>query len=468
MKKFLKIFLIILVLIILVVLLYVLVTFPPILRGMAAKTMCSCVFVSARSPESVVAKELQVFPGLADVPLQISHSDSTVTASLLWQESKAIYRKGLGCTLLAEADEKAVRNQRFNTYHRPLIVTDTIPWPAGDRTASTEHLRIHREAIDRIVNRAFIEKDPGKPAHTHAVVVVYNGEIVSEKYAEGFDRNSILMGWSMTKSITNALVGILVKEGKLNVHAAAPVQAWQEDDRKNITLNHLLQATSGLEWSESYFNPGADFHNMFIHSDDKAAYAISRDPKHPPGSFFQYSGGTTNILSKIIRQSVGEEQYHRFPYEALFSKIGMHHTWMEPDASGTFVASSYGYASARDWARLGLLYLNDGLWSGERILPEGWVKYSTTPAPAAKKREYGALIWLNLGEEGNPENVQFPGLPHEAIIFSGFEENYVVIIPSKKLVVVRLGVTHNDSFKIEELVMGVVDLLPDANKLAAN
>lgn len=468
MKKFLKIFLIVLVFIILIILLYVLVSFPPIMRGMAAKTMCSCVFVSGRSPESVLEKELQVFPGLADVPLQINNQDSTVTTSLLWGKSKAIYRKGLGCTLLAEADEESIREQNFITYTPPALNAETVPWPAGGSSAFSDDRTINREGIDRIVNRAFLERDPEKPANTHAVVVVYNGEIISEKYAEGFDKNSILMGWSMTKSITNALIGILVKEGKLNVDAPAPVAAWQEDERKNITLNHLLQATSGLGWSESYFIPGADFHNMFIHSDDKAGYAISRDLEHAPGTYFQYSSGTTNIISKIIRQTVGEEQYHRFPYDALFSKIGMNHALMEPDASGTFVASSYGYASARDWARLGLLYLNDGVWNGQRILPEGWVKYSTTPSGAATKREYGAQIWLNLGQEGHPDNVKFRGLPHEAIIFSGFEENFVVIIPSKRLVVVRLGVTHSDSFKMEELVTDIANLLPEANNLAVH
>jgi CubicO group peptidase (beta-lactamase class C family) len=143
----------------------------------------------------------------------------------------------------------------------------------------------------------------------------------------------------------------------------------------------------------------------------------------------------------------------------------MHHAIMEADASGTFVASSYGYASARDWARLGLLYLNDGVWDGIRILPEGWVKYSTTPAPGAAKREYGAHIWLNLGEKGNPENAKYPGLPREAILFEGFEENIVVILPSRNLVVVRLGVTHRN-FDIAALVTRIVDALPGEDTLA--
>jgi len=270
----------------------------------------------------------------------------------------------------------------------------------------------------------------------------------------------------MTKSLTNALIGILVREGRLQLHDSAPVAAWKNDERRNITLNHLLQASSGLQWSESYFMPGADFHNMFILSDDKAAYAASRKLEHEPGTFFEYSSGTTNILARIIRETVGEERYHRFPHDALFSQIGMQHAVIEPDASGTFVASSYGFASARDWARLGLLYLNDGVWNGKRILAEGWVKYSTTPAPASIRREYGAQIWLNLGEYGNPQNTKHPGLPAETILFEGFEDNYVVIIPSKELVVVRLGVTHNDNFDLAALVTEIIDSLPQDETMA--
>jgi len=434
MKKFLKGVLIILAFIILIILIYVLVTFPPIMGGMAAKTMCSCVYVTGRSPESVILKELQVFPGLANINLELNNRDSTVTATLLWQTSKAIYRKGLGCTLLSEAAESEIRKQRFNIHHSSYVRQDTIPWPTGDLNAFTSDSTLRKE-IGKIVDDAFTEKDPENPVNTHAVVVMYNGKIISEKYAEGLGPNSILMGWSMTKSITNALTGILVKEGKLHVADPAPVEAWQGDERKHVTLNHLLQASSGLGWSESYFIPGADFHNMFIHSDDKAAYAESRKLEHVPGEFFQYSSGTTNILSKIIRETVGEEKYHRFPYDCLFSRIGMHHA--------------------------GLLYLNDGVWNGQRILPEGWVKYSTTPAPATKRREYGAQIWLNYGEEGNPENVEYAGVPREAIIFDGFEKNFVVIIPSRNLVVVRLGVTHNGNFNLGNLVAGIVALLPD-------
>lgn len=466
MKKLIKGLLITLFFIILLFVVYVLVTFPPIMGGMAAKTVCSCVFVSNRTLASVMKKELQVFPGLDEVDIEIDLEDSTVTGHLLWQRSKAVFRKGLGCTLLSQADETTLRSQRFVTYDHSFPDQDTIPWPMGDMHAITTSLNADRIALDKVVNDAFEEHDPEKPRNTHAVIVIYDGKIISERYAEGFTQESVFTGWSMTKSITNALIGVLVRERKLKLSGAAPIAEWQGDDRKKITINHLLQASSGLTWSESYFIPGADFHNMFIHSDDKAGYALRQKAQYRPGEYFEYSSGTTNILSKIIRQTVGDGEYHSFPYERLFAKVGMYHALLEPDASGTFVASSYGFASARDWARLGLLYLNDGVWNGERILPEGWVEYSTTPAPAAPRREYGAHIWLNRGEKTNPSNMKFPGLPQQSVIFSGFEDNFVVIVPSYNLVVVRLGVTHNGSSSIADLVNGIIRLLPEANNLA--
>ena len=461
MKKVLKAVIFTIIGVFLIALSYILITFPPVMAGMAAKTMCSCVFVTGRDPESVREKELQVFPGLSNAPITI-HTDSTVTATVFWKTSKAIFRTGLGCTLLAQRNEDEVRAQNVALAKGPVRI-DSIDWPTEnmntdrgivDAKGPTVSIKLLEQAIDG----AFNEPDPQRPVNTHAVVVVYDNQIVGERYAEGFDSRSRLMGWSMTKSITNALVGILVKEGRLDLDEPAPVSEWSTDERKNITLNNLLQASSGLVWSESYFSPTADFHQMFIKSDDKGGYAMSKALAHEPGTFFQYSSGSTNIISKIIRQTVGDSLYHQFPYEKLFFKIGMHDAIMEPDASGTFVASSYSFATARDWARFGLLYLNDGVWNGERILPEGWVKYSVTPAPAAAMGRYGAHWWLNAGDPGNPSNRKYPDLPPDAYWADGFEEQYVMVIPSKKLVIVRLGVSHH-GFDIVGLTRGVMEAL---------
>lgn len=436
---------------------YMGVSFVPIMAGMAAKTMCTCVFVLNRTPESVIEKELSVFPGLGSAKFTFEDS-AAVTGQILWVTKKAIFRKGLGCTLLSERSEAEVRSQSVVLPSSPQVDQDTINWPDGNMLSSIEWPGVQYTKIHEAVDEAFAEHDPAKPKNTLAVVVVYKGQIIAEKYAEGLDYNSRLTGWSMTKSITNALVGILVKEGKLKVDEPAPVAAWANDDRKKITLNNLLQASSGLEWNESYFLPG-DFHNMFMHSDDKGGYAAMQPLDHEPGTFWEYSSGTTNLLSKIIRQTVGDSAYYRFLYEKLFYRIGMHHSLIEPDASGTFVGSSYGYASARDWARLGLLYLRDGKWGEDQILPEGWVAYSHTPAPASPLGQYGAQFWLNAGAKDHPEKCYHPGLPNEEYGAEGFEGQYVFIIPSRELVVVRLGVSHH-GFDITGLTNRILEALP--------
>ena len=459
MKRFFKYLTLSILIILIGGIVFVVATFPPVMTGMAAKTLCSCVFVAGRTPESVVAKELKVFPGLSSAKITFTE-DSTVSATLLWKTSKAIFRKGLGCTLLAKTSESEVRSQHINLPDRPHMDQDTIEWPMGNLVNDSIPSGIKNDVLSKSLDDAFIERDPAKPLNTLAIVAVYDGKIIAERYADGVNRDSRLMGWSMTKSITNSLVGILVNEGKLNVDAPVPLNDWKDDDRKNITLNNLLQASSGLEWSESYFLPTSTFHQMFIQSDDKAAYARTMALKDKPGEHFVYSSGTTLILSGLVRQTVGDEYYYKFPYEKLFYKIGMDHAILEPDASGTFVGSSYCYASARDWARFGLLYVNDGVWNGERILPEGWVKYTSTPAVSAEIGEYGAQWWLNAGAKNDTNRRKYPLIPHDAYWADGFEEQYVMVIPSKKLVVARLGVSHH-GFDFEKLVSEIISALPE-------
>jgi CubicO group peptidase (beta-lactamase class C family) len=281
-----------------------------------------------------------------------------------------------------------------------------------------------------------------KGTGTRAVVVVHHGRIVAERYAPGFDQHTRLTGWSMTKGITNALIGILVGQGRLNVAEYAPVDIWQEDERGKITIENLLRMNTGLKWWEFYGGP-SDATRMLYKEKDMGEYAMRSKLSQKPGEVFHYSSGTVNILSSIIRRTVGDSGYYRFPYEQLFYRIGMYSAVLEPDAGGTFVGSSYCYATARDWARFGLLYLQDGVWNGQRVLPAGWVEFTR------RGEEYGALWWLN-------RNGRHPHIPKDCYGCEGYEGQYIWVIPSDGLVVVRMALENGRKLDPDEFVPAVV------------
>jgi CubicO group peptidase (beta-lactamase class C family) len=286
------------------------------------------------------------------------------------------------------------------------------------------------------------------------VVVLYNGQLIAEQYAEGFTSKTKLAGWSMTKTVTSTLIGILVKLGKLSVDVPAPVPEWRElnDPRHSITIVNLLQQRSGLDFEENY-SKSSDATSMLFEKADMGSYAASRPLKNKPGTAFYYSSGNSNILSRIIRKTLGDPLYYSFPYQQLFYKLGMYSAVIEPDPSGTYVGSSYMYATARDWARLGLLYLNDGIFNKERILPEGWVAKSTTPA-SADQRGYGYQIWLNTG--GDTSVKHYPAAPADMYYADGFESQFIFVIPSKNLVIVRLGLTQHNNFNADKFLHNVL------------
>ena len=417
----------------------------PIITGYSAKNMCSCVMVAGRDPENVRKQELSFSPiNLANT--RVSMEDSSATSTLFGlAKRKAIFRKGLGCALLVQMSEEEFRAYKPALPARPSENQDSIAWPNGNLKADTIRPDLDLAKINSALDEAFSEPGQNKSRRTRAMLVVYDGKIISERYADGFNRDSKLIGWSMTKSVTNALVGILVKDEKLDLDKPAPVKNWEADEHKNITLNDLMHASSGMDWVENYSTPSGAT-NMLFKSKDMGVYAATAKMKYKPGDVFYYSSGTTNIISRIIRESVGDDYYHKFPYERLLFKIGMNNTILETDAGGTIVGSSYSYGPARDWARFGLLYLNDGVWDGERILPEGWVKYTTTPAKGAKRGQYGAQWWLNAGAPGNPADRTYPDAPADLFWADGYEGQNVFVIPSKKLVIVKLSLSQNGEY----------------------
>lgn len=431
----------------------------PIISGYGAKMLCSCTMLAGREPNDVIAKELGRFP-LSLGSFEANFNDSSATGRVFGMAlQKAIYRKGLGCTLINGISEDDLRAQKYNIVSPPLLDPDTIPWPQGNLLPDSLPLGIEYKKLNDVVEEAFAEPGPDTLRQTRAVLVLYDGAIVLEKYAPGFDRNSSMIGWSMTKSVTNALMGILVKKGKLDIRQPAPITPWKNDERSKITLSNLMHASSGLRWVEDYSSPSSAT-NMLFKEKNMGLYASECPAHYDPETVFYYSSGTTNILSWIIRQSIGEEDYYSFPSRELFNKIGIRTMVIEPDAGGTFVGSSYSFATARDWARFGLLYLNRGNWQGEQILSPEWIEYTVTPAPAAPLGQYGAQFWLNAGAKEDHTKRYYPDVPEDLFWADGYEGQNVFILPSKKLVVVKLSLSQGDYLDDNQFLSGIISTLP--------
>jgi CubicO group peptidase (beta-lactamase class C family) len=442
----------------------------PIGTGYAAKYLCTSLFVSHRNPEIVFQEDVAPVNPLSHIiRFSVHPKQNAVTAWALGRfVSTAVHRDGCGCTLLVDTDEETLLRQSFYSprenrsekTHPP-----GRPWPAGDaKPEDPARFGVNRVKLEKAIDLLFAEPSPERHRKTRAVLVVYDGHLIAERYAPGFTKDMPLLGWSMSKSITNALVGILVKKGRLDLHAPAPVPEWQHpsDRRRRITLDHLMHMTSGLEFSEVYA-PLYDATDMLYGSADFAAYAAAKPLETEPGRRWHYSSGTANIIAGIVRRAIEAEAgaYYSYLQEALFEAIGMRSAVMEPDPSGTFVGSSYIVATPRDWARFGLLYLNDGVFNGNRILPEGWVDYTTTPVPHAPKGQYGALFWLNAGSAGDPADRRWPEIPADAYSAEGFQGQRVVILPSRKLVLVRFGATSRRSAWNDRLWRHVLAALPE-------
>ncbi|CAF3468859.1 unnamed protein product [Rotaria socialis] len=405
--------------------------------------MCSGVFIAGRN-EGLKEKDDLPSDLMKYATVTIDHKDLSASSSFFGlAHSKAIYRPGLGATLIHELTEKEIRAQKFNLTSPPDVNQDDIPWPMGDKT---DHYsipsNINRTLLQDAISSLFIEKDRKKLINTRAVVVVYDGKLIAEQYARSWPRTSKHLGWSMTKSIISALFGIVAQEKNLDINGPAPVSEWNESDdpRHSITIKDLLQQTSGLNFVEDYTS-SSDALKMLYLTSNMAKNAASHALGDKPGTQFSYSSGNTNILSRIIRDIVGENEYHSFPYRKLFYKLGMNSFIMEVDASGTFVGSSYSYGTARDWARFGLLYLSNGLYNNEQILSKDWIEQTIKSSGANRGYRYGFQFWLNNPVSDDSSERRFPNAPTDMYYASGNLGQNVFIIPSKKLAIVRLGAT---------------------------
>lgn len=318
----------------------------------------------------------------------------------------------------------------------PTQARDT-PWPTTAWPTGTPQPR-DGARLGQLVEQAFAAPDTEALGETHALVIIQGGRLVLEHYNQGFGPEATYPSWSKAKSITHALVGLLAADGLVDLHAPADVPEWHEepgDPRAQITLDQLLRMSSGLAFVEDYV-PGhtSDVIEMLFGSGkaDVAHYAATRPLAHAPGSFWSYASGTTNIVARAAARALGADAagFEAFMRQRLFEPLGMTSPIPKFDAAGTFIGSSFCFATARDFARFGLLYLRGGRWEDRQILPQEWIDYARTPTPqpAVREGDYGAHWWLNLAGPGS-------------FSANGYEGQYTVAVPDLDLVLVRHGKT---------------------------
>jgi CubicO group peptidase (beta-lactamase class C family) len=445
---------------------------PKVATGFVASVLCSETFVSGLNPQKSLAETAGAMPGAGlltwAMDTRVDRSRREVSVTLLgFGRSRSVYRERLGCHLDQGDAIAALASPQADSHPQPAL----LPEIAGPYAVAPES-----PGLAAALDRAFSE--PAQPPfrRTKAIVVVKDGRIVAERYADGYGIDTPILGFSATKSVTSALIGILVRQGRLARDKPAPVAAWRnaDDPRHAITVDQLLRHTAGLALGSSLSaSLGAALepvNRMKFLVSDMAAYAESIALETTPGEVWNYHDGNTLILSQLIRDAAGGSPADvlRFARAELFGPLGMRHVTIEFDGAGTPEGSTQMLASARDWARFGLLYLNDGLVGGKRILPEGWVGYSAAPTPNAWVG-YGAGFWTNLGDSFGARYRVDHGWPRDAFFAKGTIGQYVIVIPSKHLVIARFGKTPNwppDVDGVSRLVSDVVASTGGEGRLA--
>ena len=422
-------------------------TYPKLdlISGYSAKSVASGHFIDNRSQEIIEKGDNDI--DLIDLAKnKIDDNGKFVTASVYGlKKRKAIYREGLGATLInddfdvTKPYEVPKRNKK-NT---------NLPFPYGNlEPKDTIFSTINYEKLNSIVVNAFDKKGEIKK-RTRSVLVIYKDKIIAEKYTDGFTKNSRILGWSMTKSLTATYFGVLQKQGKIDIYKPAPIKEWANDERKKITINDLIHMNSGLEWEEDY-GKISDVTKMLFQAEDMSQSQIEKPAKYKPNSHWNYSSGTTNLLSGILRkQFKTHQEYLDFWYSSLIDKIGMHSMIVETDMAGNYLGSSYGWATTRDWAKFGLLYLHKGNWNGEQLFDESWAKYVATPTNTSNGI-YGGHFWLNAGGD-------YTDVPRDMYRCSGYQGQMIFIVPSADLVVVRMGLSED--FDFNGFLSGIVGSL---------
>ena len=403
--------------------------------AVVAHNVCSKTFVSGLDPQTTFSETVER-DGLRRLRMvlrwQIDRTARTIdvsAAGLLG--SRAVFHDGLGCVLQHGSSEPYVLKSDIEALKIPKA-PPLLPEIAGPAV-----VELADPALKAALDHAFEEPATPPLRRTKAVVVVHDGKVIAERYASGIGIDTPLLGFSMTKSVVNALIGILTQQGLVTPSMPAPIPEWRgaDDPRREIEVEHLMRMTTGLDLDET--NSGFDRSSRMFLQEDTAAYAIDAGMIAPLGKRWHYSSPTTQILARIVRDAVGgPEQTLAFAWRELFNPLGMRNVTLEFDGAGTLQGSTYMLASARDWAKFGLLYVNDGIVGGKRILHEDWVDFC---AAATLDTDYAAGFWTNRSEHPNARGRVRLGMPRDAFFASGDLGQRIVIMPSQHLVVVRLG-----------------------------
>ena len=440
---------------------YYLYNTSPVAAGYSAKYLCSHVFTSGQDAGEAMEQFIRPINPVFDfVHYKVDYDRKRVTANLFGflRPATAVYRPGCGCTLLVHKSAEELKQQTAGLDHDEPALKDTV-WPFGNRfDRAVIPANVDTAALNRRIAREFRETatEPGEKINTFAIVVAYKNRIIAEQYRAGITDSTPLLSWSASKSVTSALFGRLVQTHGLNIYAPTGLPAWQNDRRKAITIDQLLRMESGLAFDERYA-PFSDAVEMLYESGDMGAYAAGKDAVSGPDSVWSYSSGATNILAKILLEKTGGTLHalDTWARGQFFNKIGIRSAVFEHGENGAYVGSSYFYATPKDWLRFALLFKQKGRWNSEQLLPPGWVDYSLTPTPHAPMSEYGAHIWLNAGRKGSSERF-LPRLPEDTFIFEGYQEQWIIVIPSKDLMIARFGATNTENWSVEDLIVDVL------------
>jgi CubicO group peptidase (beta-lactamase class C family) len=427
--------------------------------------LCSATFVAGLEPTRYYNEAIKpkLGPVGALLRYEVDRQKQEVRASLAGLvHSRAVFDGPFGCRVLHPG-----REARFfqGEADEPLAVSPSaiagpdVIAPANDKLS---------EALDH----AFAENESGPRRFTKAVLVLHRGRVVGERYAEGVTPATPLIGWSMTKSVTNALLGVLVRSGKLDMHKPAAIAEWSvtDDPRRAIAPDQLLRMVSGIGCGQSLktgFTTLFDADTqMEFDMADQSAFAANADLRAKPGTEWRYTNCNFILLSRIIRDAAGGDakSARKFIQRELFTPLGFEHATLEYDSAGVPLGTIHLWASARDWARFGLLYLRDGVTeNGQRLLPEGWVDYSARLTPlSADEYGYGAGFWTQRGNSAAARARIAAGFPPDSFMAIGSQGQYTIVIPSHDLVIVKLGwayTPHDDHVAVERLIRETIAAL---------